>query len=595
MILDRKGKPFTFTTPSKDWAIARGVDMIPGVEINDRGQVSCTRDALGCVARTLEQIVTPEQVAPYDTVVPSDWPGLARYSERILPSSRVYQPPASYFVAARKASLECDPMRMGKNMMTLGGLMIAGAKKVLIATLGTPKLGWAEDVARWCGEWALMLDGRTGNDAWWFCVHCNGKGFIGGPRGTGARCDTCRGRGWLKITSPAEALERAKFVIVNYDILIGQKASNPWGVVRVRLDMLGWAAKIAQYYKPDAVILDEAHRIGKKGWRRESVRSMCTWIDRVVAVTGTPTDGNIVNMWYILDTITSGGWGKSIKRFAARYAGGFQGEWGFTVPKRGRSPLADTELPERLAHLMIRRERRELAPHLKPVEYQIVRVESGKRSSYEWDAPTDEAIERCLDATAQVKIPSAVEMIVDQIKEGCKVACFTRHINTGKEIADQVKRIVRSPRNRSAFAEVSADVWDCIGKGYDTRVEMADKFSAHEGAGLFQATVDGFQMGRSLKGISFSHFPDLHTSGDAILQCSSRGDDFDRSIPLVTMFYALEGSPDDHLLSVLVPKLEAMENVVGDREAGAVRDALAPRELLEQAWARHTAHLKGIE
>jgi hypothetical protein len=124
---------------------------------------------------------------------------------------------------------------------------------------------------------------------------------------------------------------------------------------------------------------------------------------------------------------------------------------------------------------------------------------------------------------------------------------------------------------------------------------MADEFSAHDGAGLFQATIDGFQMGRSLEGLTTNHFPDLHWDPTAIQQCEARGDLWERTFGLVSVFWVLSKSGDEHMISVLIPKLEALESVLGDKDAGQLRDTISPRETLDEVWARHTAHLRQVE
>lgn len=586
MIIPRRSRPFPFIA-TEEQAMIAGVDQLPGVVINSEG-VWCGRDSVEIVGGMLG--VPSESVraavAPYDVIEASDWPGLTRFEQSIAPRLRPYQPEPIAFMASRTAALNCDPCRTGKNVATYGAVTLVDARQTLILTSGTPKLGWAEDAAKWLGASSLILEGRSGTEAWWFCVPCAGRGLY-----EMERCLDCRGRGWQKVEDINEALTKARVIIANFDILIGQKEADLAGVERLRADLPGWVPKLLKHGRYDTVVLDEAHKIGEKGLRRQSVRHLLHRAKRVWATTATPTDGKLVKLWTLIDLVTGSMWGRSKKKFAARYAEGFQSEWGFSVPKDGRSIFADTELPHRLKHLMIRREKSEIWPHMPPMTRQVIRLQKTRKTGGTIGAPGIDALEHALDQTAAEKIQTVVDAILEELREGNKVTCFTRRRNTGETISEALHKALVSKRE-SALKFRNTAIWNCIGKTVDSRVNMADRFSEHAGAGAFIATMDGFQTGRSLLGVSTNHFPDLHWDPTTIHQCEERASVHDRPTGLVSVFYIIEGSSDDHLIAVLIPKLEALTNVLGDKRSGDFQADITKKETLDEVWKRHTAHLK---
>jgi hypothetical protein len=79
----------------------------------------------------------------------------------------------------------------------------------------------------------------------------------------------------------------------------------------------------------------------------------------------------------------------------------------------------------------------------------------------------------------------------------------------------------------------------------------------------------------------------------AIYQCEKRADTFERLTGLISVFYILAHSGDEHMIAVLLPKLDTLWNVFGHQASADMKDTFTPRETVDEVWARHVAHLKG--
>jgi len=607
-IIPRKSRPFRFPVTA-EYAIARSIAHIvdsgrgtpkvepdvPGIVINDEG-VWCGRDSVEIVGRYLGIPVTEADILQQQHIIESDWPGLAEYEQRFAPGAWPHQPAGGAFLAARTAAFQCDPARTGKNTSVLMASVLVGAKKTVIATNGTPKLGWADDIVKWFGESPLILEGRRGTDAWQVCVPCKGLGVIDNA-GKMEKCPACRtGRGmriggWIHPPGGLEeAMHRARFIVVNYDILIPQKVTGASGEVTIREDLKGWIGKILKHAKFDILVCDELQKVGDKGSRLSALRFLSRNAPRVYAPTATPTDGRIIKLYSPLDIVTGGMFGKSRKRFASRYAEGYVGNYSFTVPQDGCSAFAKTELYERLTHLWIKRTDAEINPLLPPIRRQVVRINAPVTSEMILAGQKQDALESTLNATAAVKIPSVVNDAIDAMEEGKKICIYTRERATGIAIYNQIVKAYNTKAGDGMRSQ-RTELWCCIGKSSDTRVAMAKAFSAHTGAGLFTATIDGFQTGVSLVGVNFNLYADLHWSADAINQTERRSMLYERRTGLVSVFYVLAGSTDDDVIAVLKPKLETLEVVLKDQIAGEYRELFSEKETLEEIFARHMAHL----
>ena len=589
----RRGERPAFIPAQVSWERQRTITNVPGV-VACPGGFRCTWDVAWAVAALLDQ---PPPTPPLSTdeeynQALANLPGIDEYRQLELNKRlREYQITGAGFLALRSWAMLCDPMRAGKTLTALTASVLVGTEKTLVVCPALPKLGWAEEIAKWVDEEAVILEGRAGTVARRFCKVCMGRGKIDGKH-----CEACKLKNGqsngLKLfkgkEEVAEAIRNARYVIVNYDLLVAQKAKDGTGRTYYRTDLPGWVPMLSRYYF-DTCLLDESHNC--RGWssdesrrgqtRRERVCAVCAPIDRVWAITGTPMFGFVRDYWGQLDVISNGACSGREDRlpfsFHVRYADGQKGEFGWIA--NGRTPFAETELPRRLSQFVVRRDRKDILPFMPPKHRQVIRIEGDAklpqvRKALRGKASAADKTKKLMLLTAQVKAPYVIENVMEEILEGqkCMIVCYSP--DTVRIYEKEIAKAIKKKDVRTRIAAVNLKTWGAHGGvSTDARFKMGRNFREHEGAGIFLMTIDAFQVGVSLLGASTEHWVDLHHDPAAVLQAEDRA--YEPGVTgLSLVYYVMKGSIDEHREALILPKVEALARVQSDADAESLQLAL---------------------
>ena len=172
-----RGERPVFIASQVDWERQRDITEVPGV-VAVPGGFRCTWDVAWAVAALLkvEAPTLPLATEAEYNAALANLPGIARYRELQLNKRlREYQITGAGFLALRSWAMLCDPMRAGKTLTALAASVLTGTQKTLVVCPALPKLGWAEEIARWVEEEAVVLEGRAGAVARRFCKTCMGR------------------------------------------------------------------------------------------------------------------------------------------------------------------------------------------------------------------------------------------------------------------------------------------------------------------------------------------------------------------------------------------------------------------------------------
>ena len=561
---------------------------MPGIKATVNA-VQCSWDAAEVAAGLLglEGIAAPVSEAP-------GLPGREEYQRLGLASRlRPYQREMVLFLARRAMGVNADPMRSGKTPTTIAACIAVGAPKVMIVCPAVARLVWATEVSKWAGAEALLLCGRGADEARWFCAPCNGTGRINGER-----CQSCKARNGSSYgtrlvsgaDAVAEAVEGARWLVVNYDLLVPQAAHNEAGR-KLAVDHLpGWAS-LLERQSGHVVVADEAHMLRGRGdlkragdSRRERLVQAAKGASRFWALTGTPLVGRVADLWGLLDTVTDGLFGRPFFDFDVRYAEGHKGTYGWVA--QGATNVE--ELKARLNVLMWKRTRAELNQFMPPKTRQIVTLDlpaDGMPRKSPGD--TSKGVAAALRRTAKIKAPAVIEAVTAEMAEGAKVLVFAYL----KKNAEDLAKAIGAACDKAPLKSRNCAVWAVSGATpTDVRFRNAEAFRAHEGPAAFVATLDSIQVAISLKGAQSVHFADLHYEPAALLQAEDRPyEPGTRGVTVI--YYVVGGSIDQHVVDLVLPKMETLENVARDAQAGEFAGAFRPAEeadLAEAIWARHT-------
>lgn len=526
-----------------------------------------------------------------------------------LATARDYQVSGALFLARRSYALLCDPMRAGKTRTALMGARLSGASRTLIVCPAIARAGWAEEIARWCGSEALLLEGRSGDRARRYCVACDGRG----RDDSGARCKICANKNGqsdgYKIFVRGDpdrelddAIAAAEFVIVNYELLVPQQASSGTGKLLSREDLPGWAPYLATT-RFDLAIADEAHvlrgwstdrlRVGKS--RRERFVLATDRIPAVWGVTGTPIFGYIRDLWGPLDAVSKGavtGPGRKPYKFHAYFCDGHTGEYGWV--DTGRSAAADTELPKRLEGIIkLQRPRSQILAHMPPKVRQVVRIDPDPGVTAALRAAAGSArgpkkLATLLRQSGVHKRQTVADNVCAELAEGNKVVVFSLL----RANADGLyKTIVKTRNSKEWSARLSStNTTTFLAHGdvsVDARVAAARAFREHHGAAVFVTTIDAMQVAISLRGATSVHFADLHWSPPAMLQAEDRPYE-PGTTGLSVVYYMLRESIDEHVLSTVLPKLTTVVSSTADEQAQQTKDSFSEKTTLDEVYERLT-------
>lgn len=536
----------------------------------------------------------------------------------------------------------------GKSLQSLAASVLVDARRTLIVAPALAKWVWADEIAKWVGEEALVLEGRGGDSLRRYCRTCMAKGKL--P--DGSVCGACKLRNGQangfkifdvrELTGPNpqtgkgakgctkhkqvpvptadydqascpecvrelhQAIEDARYVIVNYDLLVAQKMKDGSGQGVFREDLQGWGPALSRH-RFDLCIADESHML--RGWesspakrgttRREKFCQVTDFIDRVWLLSGTPIYGYVRDLWGQFDAMSKGaltGKDRLPFSFHVRYCDGARDDFGWRAD--GRSGYADTELPERLRVLQIKRPRSLILSSMPAKVRQTIRIDDTRASQsvprFGKDEQTTGRITKLLKTTFDAKVGAVVENVLGELANEGKVVVFTLLRESAEKIAKLLEKEARKKENAARMQQVNCKIW--LGHG-DTstqnRFAMARAFREHEGAGVFVTTIDAVQVAVSLKGAQSVHFAELHWQPSAMLQAEDRP--YEVGVTgLSIIYYIVKGSVDEHIEQVVLPKIETLARVLDEQSARDVRDAFNKDtdESVDSLLAALTAHLK---
>lgn len=610
--------PFFFAC---DRELAAALTQIPGV-FRTAGGIRCTADIAREIAGAVG--VTPPVILDELTATPEQllaearaMPGYQRFMDLELHlRMREYQLTGAFFLARRAYALESDPMRSGKSVTALGGSELIASERTLIIAPAIAKYVWADECAKWLKESAVILSGRAGDEADAYCLACGARGTTS----TG-RCGACKlrngqsngykhydvhavGPDCFCPKHPAEsadadrpcpgcvaalrgAVERARYVIANYDILAGQKQRDARGVGSSDVRLPGWF-DFLKTVKFDLAILDEVHMVrgfstaaANKGQsRRERVRDLVEDIPTVWGLTGTPIFGYTRDLWGQLDVISAGAVTDAGNRrrlpfaWGARYCDGHRADRGWWWD--GKSALAETELKGRLDFIKIQRPRSLILPDMPKKIRQVIRVDAKKalKTKPRSKGSDDSKLAGLMSQTLAEKIPTVVDRVVAELSEEMKTVVFVFLRQSAADMGKALEAAIQERTVRTRMREVNAAVWVAHGDlSPEARFVAARKFREHKGAGVFIATIDAVQVAVSLNGATSVHFADLHWQPAAMLQAEDRP--YEPGMKgLAIYYYIVRESVDEHFETIVLPKVETLAALVDEKGADELKRAL---------------------
>jgi len=291
--------------------------------------------------------------------------------------SRPYQLVGAAFIAGARSVLVADEPGLGKTIETIAGIIEAGVSgPVLVVSLKTAaRAVWEDEITRWGGDAATV----TVAD--------------------GAKPD--RLKAIARFRERAKELRKVHFLVVNPEMLrtSTQKASAKRAT---RLDGMTHAYPELFESPWEAVVIDETGHAqvslacpsaneSKMSQFRLGVKYLPVAEDGLrVALSGTPMRGKPIKLWGTLNWLRPKEF-TSFWRWAGTYFDIYK-EWAGRAEVFVIGELKDeSKLRDDLRHMMIRREKSEVAPDLPPKQIVDVWLDLTKEQARAYDGILNDA------------------------------------------------------------------------------------------------------------------------------------------------------------------------------------------------------------
>jgi SNF2 family DNA or RNA helicase len=472
--------------------------------------------------------------------------------------------------------------------------------------------GAAKGALPWLREWVpAFLTGYQREGIAWALSREGQSGLFFWSAGSGK---TLGAIVWLVSTGPGITVVVTKAAIrptwareldtytqgVHWEVLDGETPGKLTGsipldrpvVLVTAYDTLpGWIDAIVTL-KPRSLVLDEIHHVKSHSrWEArvngDSIRpsfslkdnraAACYRLSRVarrrLGLTATPIKDRVRDLWAQLDLIHPGEWG-SYWDWARRYAGATENPYG-GMDDKGKSNLG--ELKRRLSYVSHRvpysLANRDLPPKRRLVTYVSIqdqnRAEGGISKEIKRAAkfgPTAILEARLMEAASR-KRKVVLAHARDALEGGLKVTIFT-----GRRVDCERLRDEGQDGRWKTFSGHGGD-------SPEVRETIRRNYMAAAGPALLIGTGDAWGEGLDLQDTDLAIFAMLPYTPGQVIQWEGRFARLGQKRPVLIRYVIAEGTVDEHVATILLGKLPAVEKATdSDEIVGLGRELIGASE-----------------
>ena len=413
-------------------------------------------------------------------------------------------------------ALLTDEMGLGKSMQAIG-YAHRNKLKTLIVCPATLKLMWQDEIKKFTGNSSFVIDSQT----------------------------------------ELKNIVNNQYYIINYDILAKQES-----LIR-NLDC-------------ELLIADESHYI--KNWRAirtKAVHRIKKYFNYKILLTGTPVLNKPVELYSQLNVIQPGKWG-TFMQFAMNYCDAKKNRWGWDF--NGVSNIE--ELKEKLAPIMIRREKKDVLKELPDKIYQTINIEMSKDIQKQYNLAIDdfqeflkekgydgERIDKAMNAQSLVLINELKQLVIDdKIKTLLEML---EGFNGDKAVifCDYIKPIEIL---KEKFGDLCVVLTGAVSK--EDRKIVVDKFQNDKKIKYFIGTTKAAGLGITLTAANKVFFLSLPWTPADMSQAADRCHRIGQRAA-VNIYCLNCGEIDKYISELLLSKSEIIGRVVGS-EVVNIREKL---------------------
>ena len=397
--------------------------------------------------------------------------------------------------------------------------------------------------------------------------------------------------GWESLRDHIEELSAIRPGAVLFDESHKGKNSKRWDVVHLPDlpdDLVALAAGEVSASEMESADKAEARRVGGFIKDTEEGRKMFIPVLNVAAAaarlareaqkrictTATPIKDRVRDLWAQLDLTEPNAWGNATA-FFDRYCDRKPGIYG-GYDTRGSSHLDELNLRlKKVAHILDYHEtHRQLPAKRRQSVYLLPEDQCAPTGGFA--AELREAKKRGPGAVLEVRLAQAaskkrkavLDMVEDHVSSGQKVAIFT---GRRRDCDDLGSRIAKSQVVKSK----NATVWSAHGaQSTEFRQGIVDEYMSHPGPCVLVGTGHAFGESLNLHDADAVFFVMLPYTPGQLRQWEGRFTRLGQKRPVVIYYVIAEDTVDEHIASILIDKLPAVQKVVKDEELALAGDIL---------------------
>jgi superfamily II DNA or RNA helicase len=294
-----------------------------------------------------------------------------------------------------------------------------------------------------------------------------------------------------------------------------------------------------------------------------------------IGTTATPIKDRVRDLWAQLDLLEPNAWGNKT-RWMERYADMKPGVYG-GMDTSGSSNLDELKLRiDTVAHILAYEETHR---HLPPKRRQSVYLapEDQCKPTGGFAREIREARARGPGAMLEVKLAMAASrkrqavlgMIEDHVSSGHKIVVFTGRKRDCDALGEAVRKL-------KLVKSKEATVWSAHG-GQTTEVRQGiiDEYMAHPGPCVLVGTGHAFGESLNIHDTDAAFFVMLPYTPGQLRQWEGRFTRLGQERPVIIYYVIAEGTVDEHIASILIDKLPAVQDIAEDNELAAAHGVLA--------------------
>lgn len=445
-------------------------------------------------------------------------------------------------------------------------------------------------------------------------AHANDGGLVVHPTGSGK---TITGIVWglahsgriLVVTrASARGTWRREVERVSTVRPVVLEGEAPVELGAARLVIVGWETLPAheaalRAWGPHSIVFDESHKgKNRRRWdvvldvdedgeektrfeRKDNVVAVAMTLSRKakrrLALTATPIKDRVRDLWGQLDLLEPGCWG-NYRMWAMRYCDAYPSKWNENaLDDRGKSNIP--ELKARLAlvsHFVSYSETHKALP---PKRRLITRVEphlqtraDGFKHEFKRAAKwgPSHVLEARLAEACSRKRGVILEHVADAVASQQKVVIFTARRRDCETLAEKIRKAHPTVAFWTGHGEDSAEARD----------GMVQAYMAASGPAVLVGTGDAFGESLNLQDTDLAIMAMLPYTPGQIVQWEGRFTRLGQKRPVLIQYLIAEGTADEHVASLLLDKLPAVDRIVGDDQLrGLEKDLRGDGEALLQS------------